>query len=459
MKFYNRKNELAGFSQAVLRAPNLILVRGRRRVGKTSLILNILKDTKGIYLYVHRKKKAKELFLEFEEMLRHEWNLPEYVKIEKWSSLFEIIFSHKAVVAIDEFQRLLEIDPSAITQLQDYWDRLGQKSKTALVLSGSNTGMIKRIVLETGAPLFKRARFDLFLKPFKFSDIREVLEDLGVKEIEEQIKIYSICGGIPYYYVLLEGKKISSWRDVVNFLLLNPFSPLKREVRETMIESFGKEHPNYYAIISAIAMGKTTKKEISDYSGIDKDEISKYLYDLEDLVDVIKYEIPITEKRSRTRRGIFRITDDFFRFWFHYIFRNISYYEEQNYDYLNKLISKDIDSHIGPSFEKISKEFMVKLNNNDKLPSKFSKIGRWWSRKGDEIDLVMMSEDSALFVECKWNSKVDAYSILKNLVEKEKLIEHKKKNVYYAIVARGFKSKTKDALCFDLEDLHKVLKN
>ncbi|MCI0504069.1 ATP-binding protein [Candidatus Micrarchaeota archaeon] len=457
MKFYDRTKELAGLLDAISRRPGLILIRGRRRVGKTALILEALKKTGGAYLYVHRKKNAAGLLSEFEGILRQEYNLPEYVKIDKWSTLYEIIFSHGGVVVMDEFQRLLDVDPLAITHLQDHWDRKGQHSGTSLILSGSNVGMIKKIILETGAPLFKRSQADLFLKPFSFSDVRAVLEGIGVKGVEEQVRIFAIAGGIPYYYALLQGRKVASWKDALEILLFNPFSPLKCEVRDTMMESFGKEHPNYYAIISAIAMGKSTKKEISDASGIGLNGISTYLYDLEDLVDIIRYEVPVTETRPKSKRGVFRISDNFFRFWFHFIYRNISYFEEEEYGRLLSIISEGFDSQVGFAFEQVCGEFMAKMNRKGRLPENFSKIGRWWSRKGDEIDIVLVGDDSVLLVECKWDSEADGGAILQSLRQKERLVEHGKKNVYYAVIARGFRSKTEDALCFDMGDIEKAL--
>jgi AAA+ ATPase superfamily predicted ATPase len=364
------------------------------------------------------------------------------------------------LVAIDEFQRLLEVNPSSITQLQRYWDVKGSESKAFLILSGSNVGMIKKIFHTEGAPLFKRASYDLMLKPLHFSDTRKMLNDFGVPDIEEQIKIYSVFGGVPYYYALLYGKKISNWQDAVRETLLNPLSPLKNEVRDTMVESFGKDHPSYYAIINAIAIGKTKKKEIADFAGIRETSISPYLYDLENLVDIIDYEVPVTEKKPwRSRRGHFVLKDNLFRFWFRYIFRNMSHYEKESYEYLMTLISDDFDLFNGPCFEEIAKEFLLQMDSSGKLPFRIKKLGRWWNRSGEEIDFVLLPDrsDTIVFVECKWNNSVNADKVLGVMIDRAKLVEHNRKEVSYVIISRGFKSRTDKALCFDITDIDKAL--
>ena len=461
MKFYNRKEEIAALKKAFQKSPSLSIVRGRRRVGKTTLLLKALEETGGIYLYVDPKKAEKALLAEFEEVLKKELNLQDYIRVESWKIFYDIIFSHKKHVVIDEFQRLYDASPSAIYQLQDYWDRKGSKSEISLVLSGSNVGMMKKIFIEQKAPLFKRATYDFFLKPLSFADCRQMAGDIGITNIEEQIRLYAIFGGIPYYYALLGKEKVENWKDAVKTLLLNQFSPLKTEVRDTMVESFGKNHASYYAVINAIALGKATKKEISDFAGIRETSIYPYLYDLEELVDIIQYEVPITEKKEwKTRRGRFVLNDNFFRFWFRFIFRNMSYYEEGNYGYLLGRISGEFESYVGAAFEQVARGFMVKMNESGKLPANFPKIGRWWNRKGDEIDLVLLSEeeDAIMLVECKWAKDVQAGTVLNSLKEKEKLMEHRKKNIYYASIARGFSSKCEGIICFDINDLDRLLR-
>ena len=459
MKFYNRKEELELLGKAVKKSPSFIVVRGRRRVGKTALILKVLEENKGIYLYVDDKKNEKELLREFEQILKKELALPQYVKIDNWESLYEIIFSHGRIFAFDEFQRILNVNPSAINQLQKYWDTKGINSKTCLILSGSNVGMVKKIFMESGAPLFKRATHELALRSFSFEATREMLRDLGMEDTEEQMRAHAIAGGIPYYCSILQGQKAVTFEAFLDAILLNKLSPLKNEARETMVESFGKDHPSYYAVVNAIAMGKSSKKEIADFAGIEATSIYPYLYDLRDLTDLIEYQVPITEEKPwKSRNGRFVLKDGFFRFWFTYIFKNMSWYEEGNFEGIKSEVSRTFEGFFGFSFERIAKEFLEKLNSEGKLPAKFSKVGGWWNRKGEDIDIVLLADDAIMLVECKWGKNVDGKEILGKLKMKEALLLHKKQKVYYAVVARGFKIKPDNAFCFDINDIGRELK-
>lgn len=457
MKFYNRKEELKELKKAIDNSPSLILIRGRRKVGKTALLRKALEKTDHIYFYIDANKTEKQILIEFEKILKKELDLPTYVKVESWEDFYNIIFSNKKHIAIDEFQRLYEISPSAIYSLQNHWDE--GKTEISLILSGSNVGMIKKIFIEKGAPLFKRATHDLFLKPLTFAQCREIFQDISITDIEEQVKIYSLVGGIPYYYVLLEKWKVKNSKDAINSLFLNQLSPLKNEVRDTMIESFGKGHPSYYSVINAIAMGKSTKKEISDFSGIKDSSISPYLYDLENLVDIVEYRAPITEKKEwKTRMGRFFIKDNLMRFWFNFIYRNMSYYQEQDYQYLQKLIKKDFESHVGLAFEQVCKEFMRTLNRKNKLHERYGRIGRWWNRKGEEIDIILVGAETITLVECKWSENTNAWSILNSLKEKEKFLQHNKSIVKYCVISRGFSKRCDEITCYDIKDIEKVLK-
>jgi len=273
------------------------------------------------------------------------------------------------------------------------------------------------------------------------------------------MKIYSLAGGIPYYYTLMQGEKISTFEDALQTLLLNKLSPLKNEASDTMVESFGKAHPSYYAVVNAIALGKTSKKEISDFAGIGATSIYPYLYDLRSLTDLIEYNVPVTEEKPwKSRSGRFVIKDCFFRFWFTYIFKNSTWYEEGKFEEIKKEVAKTYDGFMGFSFERIAQEFIEKLNSEGKLPEKFNRTGSWWNRKGEDVDIVLASEGSIMLVECKWGRNTDAQEELGTLMRREKLILHGKKRVFYAIVARSFRKKAENALCFDINDIEGELR-
>jgi AAA+ ATPase superfamily predicted ATPase len=442
MHFHGREEELKELKYLFKKRPSMAVLVGRRRIGKTTIIQKMLEDHDGLYFYIDKDKKSPMMLEEFSEYMHRKLKTPSYLKFERWADLYDYLLNnYDGMVAFDEFQRLLDIEPSAITELQNKWDTLKKKSNVFLVLSGSNIGMIKKIFNKEGAPLYKRADNRLRLRPFSFREMSDLLHKIGVNDIKEKIRLFAIFGGVPYYYEMIEKYECKSAIEAIEKLLLREYAPLEDEIKDVMIEGFGKDHPTYYAIISAIALGKTTKKEIGDIAGIKETSLSPYLYDLMEMAGLVEYEVPVTEKREwKSKRGHYILKDPFFEFWFRFIFRNRSIYEIKEYRYLTKMINEQLDGFVGRKFEKIVKEA---------LRAKHMKIGRWWSRKGDEIDLIGLNE-RALLVECKWQDDVDAQKVLEELIQKAALtgIEKEKE---YLIVARSFVKKKE--YCLDLKDL------
>ncbi len=421
-----------------------------------------------MYFFVNPKKTSSELLSEFSSIISSELTLPEYVKIDTWTSFLKILFDaskeKKIIAAIDEFQRFLNIEPSVIFELQKEWD--AHKGRLLLILSGSSIGMIRKVFIEQKAPLFKRAHNTLTIYPFDFKAVRKILEDSGINNIEEQIVLYSIYGGIPMYYMLIDDYKIKDVKSSIESLILREMAPLKNEISDILIEEFGREVPSYYAIITAISMGKNTAKEICDYAGIKETSLTPYIENLSKVLDIVAKEVPVTEKMpERSKKGRYFIKDNFFRFWFRYIYRNMSSYEIKNYAVIRDKINAGLNSFIGLGFEGVCKEVMLKLNKEGKTPFFFEKIGRQWGKfKGKdgknvyEIDLVAMNENTKeiLFAECKWQDRVDAKNVLAELKEKAKYVEWNtgKRKEYYAVFAKSFKEKKKEPniILFDLKD-------
>ncbi|MBU4451469.1 MAG: ATP-binding protein, partial [Nanoarchaeota archaeon] len=393
--------------------------------------------------------------------------------IDTWASFFNVLFDaskeKRIIVAIDEFQRFLSIEPSVIFEIQKVWD--AHKGKLFLLISGSSVGMIRKIFIEQKAPLFKRAHNILTITPFDFETVGCILKDFGITDIEEQIKLYAIYGGIPMYYMLMGDYKINNTATSIEHLLLREMAPLKDEVSDILIEEFGRDVPSYYSIITAISMGKNTAKEICDYAGIKETSFTPYIENLSKVLGIVAKEAPVTEKNpERSKKGRYFLKDNFFRFWFRYVYRNMSAYEIKNYEVIRETIHSDISSFIGQSFEQVCKEFVLKQNASKKLPCFFEKIGRQWGKfKGEkgknvyEMDLVALNDNTKeiLFAECKWQDKVDAKKILADLKEKAQYVQwnNEKRKEHYAVFAKSFKENIKEpnVLLFDINDLNKVL--
>jgi hypothetical protein len=436
MKFYNRKKELELLETLYRNKPSFIVLTGKRRVGKTELIKQFSRGKKSLYLFVDSNKSRDILLSEYEEHVKEELSLPEYIRFKAPGELIEFLLSHKEdiVVAFDEFQRFIRIDPAFITELQKQWDLKGEKSRVFLITSGSSIGMMKKIFVEEKAPLFKRADNIITLRPFSLKEIFEVMDDLGVKGLQEKLDIYCLFGGTIYYYRLMEKYGVKSFEDALEKLILNELAPLKHEVRDILIEEFGKEHATYYEILSAMAMGKATKKEIGDATHISSSSLSPYLYDLIEFLQIAEYAIPVTEVHGKTKKGRYILKDNFFRFYFRFIYRNMSHYLIGNYGIIKEKIASEWNDFKGRIFEDIALEFIGK-----KMSKEFPEVGRFWDRRGNEIDIVGTNRKTREMllteVKVKELSLAAGRSIIADLQKKSNLLPFRPKKVRYGVIA------------------------
>ncbi|NOR46473.1 MAG: AAA family ATPase, partial [Methanosarcinaceae archaeon] len=315
MKFYNRQRELELLDLLYGSRPSLLVLTGKRRVGKTELIKQFMKDRKSLYFFVDSNKSIEILMTEFNHLLKDGLGLPDYIQVDETETFLDFLttFEEDVVVAIDEFQRFLKIHPSFITQLQKYWDLRSDNCRLFLIISGSSIGMIKKIFIEEGAPLFKRADNILTLKPFTIREVFGMLEDIGIKDTTEKLDLYLLFGGTVYYYRLFEKYQCTGFADALEKLIFNEFAPLGNEVRDILIEEFGREHATYYEIISAIAQGRCSLSEISDMSHVSANSLAPYFYDLIDLLGIAEHRIPVTDIPRKSRRGRYFLKDNFFR--------------------------------------------------------------------------------------------------------------------------------------------------
>jgi len=474
MKFYNRVSELRELSHLNKKKPSFVVVTGKRRIGKTELIRQFMSDN-GVYFFVDDKKNEEQLVVEFLDELKSKYTMPDYAQptnIEAFLSLLYDLSKKQSIVAVfDEFQRFMRINPSIINQFQKSWDLKNKDSNLFLIITGSSIGPIKKIFINEQAPLFKRADNILYLKPFSFRQIIEILNDFKINNFEEQLKIYFLFGGIIYYYKLMDKYDVASFDDAINLLILRELAPLNREIDDILIEEFGSSYLAYYEILNALALGKNTKKEMGDYVHVAETSLSPYLNDLINLVSLVSYIIPPTEDILKSKKGRYFLTDNFFLFWFKFIFRNKSYYELNNFSIIKDKIRNELSGYFGYRFESVCREFLLESAEHNALPFEILAIDRWWghtrenkARLDIEIDLVAINAQKKyiLFVECKWQSNVDAEKLLAELKEKSKFVQwhNDKRKEHFCIIAKSFRKKLdkNKCLCFDLKDMANAFK-
>ncbi|MFH1322362.1 MAG: ATP-binding protein [Methanobacteriota archaeon] len=349
---------------------------------------------------------------EYEGEFKRKKIIDPLVRLETWENFADILFEkcRDRIVIFDEFQNFREIYPAIFSVFQRKFDE-NKDIPILMIFSGSLIGMIKRTFEDMKVPLYGRVKTKIKLAPLSYKDTRTMLNILGYKNEADFVEFFSIFGGIPKYYVAiedfeLEGKPLI---DVLTYLFLRENAPFGYEVLDVLRQEFGK------------------------------------------------------------RKGTYTIINPVIAFWFRYIHRNITLFEGKNFLEIIGIIKKDLGSYEGRRFEIVGREFFTELNSNRLLPFRFSKIGTWWGpyrdggeRKTAEIDIVALSDltKEILFIECKWQDKVDAKKILAELKEKTKFVNwnNDKRKEHYAIFARSFKDKFKepDVLLLDLNDMEKM---
>jgi len=424
MKFYNRERELELLNLLDGSRPSFVVITGKRRVGKTELIKQFMKNNRSLYFFVDNNKSIEILMSEFGRLLKDGLELPDYVRVDEPELFLDFLTAYEedVVVAIDEFQRFLKIHPSFITQLQKYWDIKSDRCRLFLIISGSSIGMIRKIFIEENAPLFKRADNVLTLKPFTIHEVFRILDDMGVKDVDEKLNMYFLFGGTIYYYRLFEKYQCTGFQDALEKLVFNDFAPLSNEVRDILIEEFGREHATYYEIISAIAQGRCSLSDISDLTHVSSNSLAPYFYDLIDLLGILEHRVPITDKPKKSRRGRYFFKDNFFRFYGYFIYPMLSQYMAGNYRPLMEKVLREWKSFTGRIFEDVFRELIT-----ENLISEYPKIGTWWDRRGNEIDVVGINVENnkLLVVEIKNMELTEdaAREILKSTVDKVKFIK------------------------------------
>ncbi len=417
MKFYNRTTEIAELQRIKEMAYNdhskLTVITGRRRIGKTSLILNALKDDVIVYLFVSRKSEA-DLCSGF--CAEIERQLAVFVPkmdsfIEVFRFLLEQAKNQKFTLVIDEFQEFININESVYSDIQNYWDQYRTATKMNFIVSGSIYSLMTKIFQDKKEPLFGRADAMIKLTPFTTAVLKEILSDYKPDYTnDELLALYTYTGGVPKYVELLVDNKALTIPKMIKYICQND-SPFIDEGRNLLIQEFGKKYGNYFSILDAISSGMNTQSQIEAFMG--EKSIGGQLSKLETVYEVIKKQRPIFAKEgSQTVR--YEVSDNFLRFWFRYIERNRTLIELGNYEGLSRLINDDYPTYSGKTLELYFKQKMQES-------FEYRAIGSWWEPKGsqNEIDIVAITLDNkkAFVAEVKRQKKNFKLQLLEAKIE------------------------------------------
>lgn len=458
--FVNRERELEFLNKSYEeKGARFIIIYGKRRVGKTELVKQFFKHYKHIYFLADKAPEKDQLRVLSEKVgLLFQDDFLISRGFGNWFEFFKYVKGKgKLIIAIDEFPFLVEVNKAIPSIFQRGWDEELKASEIFLILLGSSIGMMETEVLGYKSPLFGRRTGQLLIEPLSYWDSKRFFPSISN---EEFVYIFSILGGMPAY--LLQFKEsLDLWSNIKE-KILSPGAYLFNEPEFILREEL-REPRNYFSILKAISMGKTRISEIINETGFEKNVVAKYLSVLTDL-KIVKRDVPVTEELfEKSKKGIYLIDDNFFRFWFKFVFPNRSFIEEGEYDYVvEKKIKPSLESFVSYTFEEICKSF-VKKGGIKEL--KFTKVGKWWLKDRAEIDIVAINEEenSILFGEAKWSTNKIGPEVLIDLKNKTKLVDWKRerRKEFYAIFSRsGFTEELKriaekeNILLFEINDLN-----
>ena len=389
MKFYDRENEIAYLrSECDLsrQSARLTVVTGRRRVGKTQLIQKAMEDVgPTLYLLVSRRAEVDQC-ADFLERARDALALSIYGNNIRFRDLFKALMEESTrrpfTLVIDELQEFWKIDPGIFSDIQEVWDAYHGKSKINIITCGSVNTLMNQIFFDDGQPLYGRCTSKLKLEPFTLPVLHSILADHNPKcTADDLLALWTFTGGVARYVEELMDRGFTTRKRMVDGIL-GEHSYFFDEGRSVLVQEFGREYGTYFSILAAIARGATTRNEIEQIVGT---SVGGYLTRLETDYGLIARKQPIFESTTN-KASRYKIVDNFFAFWFRFVFKNADLIELKRYDVLRDILRRDYEVFSGLALEGYFREKFIE-------EKRYTRIGGWWDRKGEnEIDLVC--EDS-----------------------------------------------------------------
>lgn len=438
-----------------------LVMYGRRRVGKTTILQEFAHHHKVIFYSAQEKNDVLNL-QDFSKVVQQHFEEKFFSPFQSWQDAFSYITSKsndsKTIIIIDEFPFMAGPNPSIKSMLQHEIDHYWEKQNIFLILCGSSVSFMINDIMGYESPLYGRTTASMEVQPFDYFDSAKFFPNYSN---EDKLTAYGIIGGIPRYLNAFSEER--SIQENIEFAILRngaflndePMLLLKTELRE----------PNVYnSILEAIARGYNKVTEISDCIHEEKSKCSKYILTLL-TIRLIEKRVPCGESKE-SKKSIYALTDHFYRFWYHYIFANRSYYELLGSEKASKEIINDISDFMGLAFEEICKQYLIRQAKAGRLPFVPSEIGKWWGnnqviRAQDDVDLLALDKkkNKAIFCECKFTSRPMPMEEYNDLVVATKAFPEGMKKYLYFISKSGFtdsvqkRAKEEGAVLLTIDDL------
>ncbi|MCO6558878.1 MAG: ATP-binding protein [Bifidobacterium sp.] len=419
-----------------------VVIYGRRRMGKTTLINHFLKGRPAIFFSAIESSESKNLET-FSRSIALFENGPSAIDTapvhrnlaDAVEAVFQLARRRRIALVIDEYPYLARADHSANSVLQHAIDRHKDDSQLMLILCGSSMSFMERQVLGYESPLYGRRTAQIKVEPFGYEDARKFLPKYGN---EDAAVAYGLTGGVPQY--LLQFDDTMGLEDNIRLNMLDPGCYLFEEP-DNLLKQELRNPAEYNAIIQAVATGASRLNTIATACHMETSSCSTYLRNLVDL-GIMRKETPFGQKTSR--KTIYRIEDSFFHFWYRFVLSNMSLIQSGHVDLAATRVMGGISDFMGPVFESICKQWLWANNGTDKLPFLLIDAGRWWgadpsTRQQEEIDIVATGDDprDMLFCECKWRSVPSNTKELETLKHRATLL-HPEHSRYMLFSKNGF---------------------
>jgi AAA+ ATPase superfamily predicted ATPase len=437
--FVNRDEELKILQKLYAEdAFQFVAVYGRRRIGKTRLIQEFIRNRPAIYFLADSlseseqlKNLGREIGEYFQDRILKERGFAD------WYQFFQYLQERagsRLILVVDEFPYLVNANPAISSIFQKGIDQYLKGTKLFLILMGSSIGMMEKEVLFYKAPLYGRRTASLEVKEMFFDSLEGFFPQAS---FPYRLAVYSVMGTIPAYLERIKPKP-----DIFHNIaqsILDRGSFLYNEV-EFLLRGELREPRNYFVILRSIAQGKRKLSEIINDTGLEKTHLSRYL-DILRSIRLVEKEVPVTEKYpDKSRAGLYKLHDRFFTFWFKYIFPNRSKLEIGGAESILEKIKASFEQHLSLVYEEVSRELCLRFLREKEM--NFTSIGKWWL-KNEEIDLVALDEENgiAYFGECKWSRQRVQEGVFDDLVKKSHLVDWhrgKRKDRFILFSKSGF---------------------
>ena len=452
----------------------LIILYGRRRVGKTETLKQFCRGKKHVFFTCTEVPDSIQLQKFSESLLATGMEASKYLKtFEDWetalASILQLPFEEKKLVIIDEFPYMCKGNRSIPSVLQKLWDLTLREENIMVILCGSAMSFIEKEILSEKNPLYGRTTGIFKMEEMGFYDAVKFFPNYSAAD---KITVYSILGGIPHY--LRQFDENLSIEDNIKKYILTKGCPLYTET-EFLLKQELRETAYYNLLISAIAMGGTSMQDITTKTGIESPQVSAYLRNLMEL-GIVGKEVSSSHKiknASANSRGLYHLNDNFFRFWYAFVFPNLGQLESGSRDDLYQyVVEPGLSRYTSVTFEDVCRQFLRRRSNQKRLPFPASKIERWWGKKtvrneksgrletfAVEIDILAedFRNEYCLVGECKYTGEQVGAGVLSNLRSKYPQGSDHLKILYALFAKSGFKESPElasdDVLLFDIEEI------